>query len=90
MKIKHVILDRDGTLIEYIPYLFKKEKVELIPGTIEAIDISNNQISEIPDKIAQLTTLTSLNLYDVPITMDNVQRVQTLLPSCKITSSKTT
>ena len=29
MKIKHVILDRDGTLIKYIPYLFKKEKVEL-------------------------------------------------------------
>ena len=39
MKIKHVILDRDGTLIKYIPYLFKKEKVELITGTIEAINL---------------------------------------------------
>ena len=39
MKIKYVILDRDGTLIKYIPYLFEKEKVELIPGTIEAIKI---------------------------------------------------
>ena len=39
MKIEHVILDRDGTLIKYIPYLFEKEKVELIPGTIEAINI---------------------------------------------------
>ena len=38
MKIKHVILDRDGTLIKYIPYLFEKEKVELITGTIEAIN----------------------------------------------------
>ena len=39
MKIEHVILDRDGTLIKYIPYLFEKEKVELIPGTIEATNI---------------------------------------------------
>jgi D-glycero-D-manno-heptose 1,7-bisphosphate phosphatase len=39
MKIKHVILDRDGTLIKYIPYLFEKEKVELINGTIEAISL---------------------------------------------------
>ena len=39
MKIKHVILDRDGTLIKYIPYLFEKEKVELISGTIEAIKL---------------------------------------------------
>lgn len=38
MKIKHVILDRDGTLIKYIPYLFEKEKVELISGTIEALN----------------------------------------------------
>ena len=39
MKIKHIILDRDGTLIKYIPYLFEKGKVELIPGTFEAINI---------------------------------------------------
>ena len=39
MKIKYVILDRDGTLIKYIPYLFEKEKVELITGTIEAISL---------------------------------------------------
>ena len=38
MKIKYVILDRDGTLIKYIPYLFEKEKVELITGTLEAIN----------------------------------------------------
>ena len=43
MKIKHVILDRDGTLIKYIPYLFEKEKVELITGTIEAINIINKK-----------------------------------------------
>ena len=47
MKIKHVILDRDGTLIKYIPYLFKKEKVELIPGTIEAIKILIKKNSKI-------------------------------------------
>ena len=39
MKIKYVILDRDGTLIKYIPYLFEKEKVELITGAIEAISL---------------------------------------------------
>ena len=39
MKIKYVILDRDGTLIKYIPYLFEKEKVELITGTIEVISL---------------------------------------------------
>jgi len=39
MKIKHVILDRDGTLIKHIPYLFEKEKVILINGTIEAIKL---------------------------------------------------
>ena len=38
MKSEHVILDRDGTLIKYIPYLFEKEKVELITGTLEAIN----------------------------------------------------
>jgi len=38
MKIKHFILDRDGTLIKHIPYLFEKEKVELITGTLEAIN----------------------------------------------------
>lgn len=36
---KHLIIDRDGTLIKYIPYLFEKDKVELIPGTIEAISL---------------------------------------------------
>ena len=36
---KNIILDRDGTLIKYIPYLFEKEKVELISGTIEAINL---------------------------------------------------
>ena len=39
MKLEHFILDRDGTLIKYIPYLFEKEKVELITGTTEVIDI---------------------------------------------------
>ena len=39
MKIEHIILDRDGTLIKYIPYLFEKEKVELISGTIEAVKL---------------------------------------------------
>ena len=36
---KHFILDRDGTLIKYVPYLFEKGKVELINGTIEAISL---------------------------------------------------
>lgn len=36
---KHFILDRDGTLIKYVPYLFEKAKVELINGTIEAISL---------------------------------------------------
>ena len=37
MKIQHVILDRDGTLIKYIPYLHDKQKVNLIEGTKEAL-----------------------------------------------------
>jgi D-glycero-D-manno-heptose 1,7-bisphosphate phosphatase len=39
MKITHIILDRDGTLIKYIPYLFEDEKVELINGTAEALKL---------------------------------------------------
>ena len=39
MKLKHFILDRDGTLIKYIPYLYEKEKVELISGTVEALNL---------------------------------------------------
>ena len=34
---KALFLDRDGTLIEYKPYLHKPEDVALLPGTIEAL-----------------------------------------------------
>ena len=30
--VKHVVFDRDGTLIKHIPYLHDVGKVELLPG----------------------------------------------------------
>lgn len=43
-KTKYIIFDRDGTLIKHVPYLFEKDKVELLPHVIELIKIfkSNN------------------------------------------------
>jgi len=34
---KGLFLDRDGTLIEHIPYLHDPDKVKLIPGVLEAL-----------------------------------------------------
>lgn len=39
---KAIFLDRDGTIIKYIPFLNKKELVELIPNAAEAIKEINN------------------------------------------------
>lgn len=39
---KAIFLDRDGTIIKYIPFLNKKEQVELIPNAAEAIKEINN------------------------------------------------
>jgi D-glycero-D-manno-heptose 1,7-bisphosphate phosphatase len=36
---KHIVLDRDGTLIKYVPYLCDPNKVELIELTTEAIKV---------------------------------------------------
>ena len=36
-KTKYIIFDRDGTLIKHIPYLFDKDKVELLPNVIKLI-----------------------------------------------------
>tara|TARA_B110000003_G_C16432141_1_gene450516 strand:+ start:183 stop:743 length:561 start_codon:yes stop_codon:yes gene_type:complete len=38
-KTKYIIFDRDGTLIKHIPYLFDKNKVELLPNVTELIKI---------------------------------------------------
>jgi D-glycero-D-manno-heptose 1,7-bisphosphate phosphatase len=40
-KRRAVFLDRDGTIIEDVPYLFEPEKVRLIKGAGEAIKILN-------------------------------------------------
>ncbi|MEE9542987.1 MAG: HAD family hydrolase [Thermodesulfobacteriota bacterium] len=40
-KRRAVFLDRDGTIIEDVPYLFEPEKVKLIKGAGEAIKILN-------------------------------------------------
>lgn len=40
-KRRAVFLDRDGTIIEDVPYLFEPEKVRLIKGAGEAIKIFN-------------------------------------------------
>ena len=38
-KIKAIILDRDGTLIEDKDYAYKIEDFELLPGVIEGLKI---------------------------------------------------
>jgi histidinol-phosphate phosphatase family domain/HAD-superfamily hydrolase, subfamily IIIA len=35
--IKALVLDRDGTLIEHVPYLHKPEEVRVLPGVREAL-----------------------------------------------------
>jgi len=35
--IRHVILDRDGTLIRHVPYLCDPRQVELLPGVAEGL-----------------------------------------------------
>lgn len=35
--IKALVLDRDGTLIEHVPYLHKPEDVRLLPGVREGL-----------------------------------------------------
>ena len=47
IKKHNIILDRDGTLIKYIPYLFEPEKVVLLEGTKEAINILLNRNTNI-------------------------------------------
>jgi len=37
MKVKALILDRDGTLIEHVPYLADASEVRLLPGVAEAL-----------------------------------------------------
>jgi D-glycero-D-manno-heptose 1,7-bisphosphate phosphatase len=38
MSIKALIFDRDGTLIEHIPYLSEPDKVTLLPGVKEGLE----------------------------------------------------
>ena len=40
-KRRAVFLDRDGTIIEDVPYLFEPEKVVLIKGAAQAIKMLN-------------------------------------------------
>ena len=37
-----VFLDRDGTLIEHIPYLYQQQDIKIIPESIEAIRLLNH------------------------------------------------
>lgn len=37
IRIKAVILDRDGTLIEHVPYLHDPGKVRLLPGVVQGL-----------------------------------------------------
>lgn len=36
---KYIILDRDGTLIKFVPYLARIDDVELIPDSIDALKV---------------------------------------------------
>ena len=38
-KTKYIVFDRDGTLIKHVPYLYEKEKVELLPYVKEMIEV---------------------------------------------------
>jgi D-glycero-D-manno-heptose 1,7-bisphosphate phosphatase len=35
--MKYIVLDRDGTLIKYIPYLYQPELIELLPNVREVL-----------------------------------------------------
>ena len=39
---KGVIFDRDGTLIEHVPYLDDVKKIQLLPGVIDALSLLND------------------------------------------------
>jgi D-glycero-D-manno-heptose 1,7-bisphosphate phosphatase len=41
-KIKAIILDRDGTIIEHVPYLANPSGVVLLPGVLEALQIAQS------------------------------------------------
>lgn len=43
MKPCALILDRDGTLIEHVPYLSNPEEVRLLPGVCEALRFARDQ-----------------------------------------------
>ena len=38
-RVKCVVLDRDGTLIEYVPYLSSPEAVRLLPTVVDALQL---------------------------------------------------
>ena len=40
MKPKALILDRDGTLIEHVPYLSDPAEMRLLPGVVEGVDLA--------------------------------------------------
>lgn len=42
MKTKALILDRDGTLIEHVPYLNKIADIKLLPDVREALSLALN------------------------------------------------
>lgn len=42
MKPRALILDRDGTLIEHVPYLSDPDGVQLLPGVREALALAQN------------------------------------------------
>ncbi|WP_425373713.1 leucine-rich repeat domain-containing protein [Mucilaginibacter celer] len=46
------------------------------------LNIKNNQITAIPDRIGRLKKLQKLYLDGNPISPDNIRRIHELLPDC--------
>jgi len=53
-------------------------------SNLKMLDLSGNNIERLPDSIANLTKLKTLKIKDNPLAPGELERIQSLLPGCKI------